>query len=177
MKQILFILMASLVLPVAAAAQAQPESPGPAKQGVGDWSRVQNLARGDALEIKKTDGHSAYCLFAGATRDILFCDENNPFRAGEYSIERADVERIRMAPTKKRVNKIVGVSAALGFVAGVALPESNGTPRFVGGLAGGALGMLVGCAVAVPAIFVPGKLVYRQQGIARPVTPVPTQAQ
>jgi hypothetical protein len=163
MKQILIFLIAMLLVP-AAWPQAPPGQSQPAPAADSGWTRVEYLARSDALEVKKSDGHTAYCAFAGATDNALFCDNRSPFRAGEYSLDRRDVKQVRMARSPARVNKIVGVTAALGFVAGLALPETNGTPRIVGGVMGGLGGILAGCAISVPAIFVPGKLVYRQPG-------------
>jgi hypothetical protein len=160
MKQIAWMLVAIALAPAAA-------------QGVNDWNRVQGLARGDALEVKRVDGRSAYCAFDGATDASLFCNSGNFFVHRKFQIDRAAVQQVRMAPSPDRVHKIVLASAIVGAVAGAAIPPQNGTPRVVDGAAGGLAGVFAGCFISLPAIFIPGKLVYRQSPAAlQPAAPI-----
>ena len=150
-----------LLLPGAALAQApvqQPPSDSPGERG---WNRVLNLERGAPIVVKAVSGQTAHCLFAGATQNMLLCD-------GGYTkserLDREEVAEIRRWPGRGRMHRIVGGAAAIGFVAGAATPNANGNtyPWVVRGLGGSLLGALAGCAVAIPAQFFPGPLVYRR---------------
>jgi hypothetical protein len=108
------------------------------------------------------------CLFAGATRDSLFCDSR--FSGREYRFDRSEVERVRMDDKRRNMRILIGSFAAAGFVWGVAKSNSDGTPRGLVGLAGAGLGALAGCAVSVPAAFlIPGRLVYLQTAVLTPL--------
>jgi len=92
---------------------------------------------------------------------MLLCDGG--YTKGER-LDREEVAEIRRWPGRGRMHRIVGGAAAIGFVAGAATPNANGNtyPWVVRGLGGSLLGALAGCAVAIPAQFFPGPLVYRR---------------
>jgi hypothetical protein len=160
MKAFIWISIAFALLPVATKAQTLPDSPQPAPSGTSDWGRVQDLANGEQITVARTESLSVPCLFAGATRDSLFCDSR--FSGREYRFDRSEVERVRMDDKRRNMRILIGSFAAAGFVWGVAKSNSDGTPRGLVGLAGAGLGALAGCAVSVPAAFlIPGRLVYR----------------
>lgn len=146
MKWIVWILIAIALTPAAA-------------QTVNDWSRLESLARGERLEIK-LNGSSTFCLFDGATDAALFCYESHS--GGKYSVDRAQIETVRKMPGLERLRHIVAASAAIGFIGGLAEKPRDGTPRILSGIGGATLGAMAGLFIAVPAIFIPGNLVYRQ---------------
>lgn len=76
MKRLIVVLLA-IPLAHAAIAQSVSEAPQPASPAWSSspmWTRVENLGRGDRLVVTATDGQKAYCDFAGATNEMLFCD-------------------------------------------------------------------------------------------------------
>lgn len=156
MKQIGFTLMLFVVVlsPLAAVCQRSPRVDKKA-----DWTAVQILERGVALDVKWTDGRSSYCIFNGATQDTLFCDQGSWAPGREYSVMRSQVKLIRL---ERSPNQIVKTSAAVGAIAGFALPNQEASERIIGALAGGAAGVLAGCVISLPAAFIPGRLIYRQ---------------
>ncbi len=160
MKQIAFILMLFVVVlsPLAAVCQ------GSARKS--DWAVVQTQARGEALEVRWTGGPSYYCIFAGATDDALFCGSHPASGGGDYSIARTAVREIRHAKKMPTTSQAVGISVAAGVVAGAAMRPQPGGSRAVDAVYGGLGGIMVGAVasavIAIPAAFIPGKLIYRQ---------------
>ena len=135
--------------------------------GKGDWNRVRDLARDEEITVNAR-GESLHCLFNGATDDALWCQPYYAWGDGrEWRIERSDVKSIRLVQAKRNMKLAVGSLAVAGFVWG-AVKGSNPSsgynyPRVVVGLAGAGLGALVGCVAALPAVFIPGRLVYRRE--------------
>jgi hypothetical protein len=134
--------------------------------GTADWNRVRELARDEEIVVNAR-GQSFRCIFNGATDEMLFCD--SPYGWGNaraYRIQRAEVKQIRLEQSRRNMKLAIGATAAAGFIWGAVKgsnPSSGSTyPRVVVGLAGAALGALAGFVVALPAAFIPGRLVYRR---------------
>jgi len=138
------------------------------ERGNEDWNRVRTLVNGQEIVISTGGKHGTHCLFSGATANLLFCEPKYDLTsAREYRFDRAEVVMVRLDQWGRNAKLAIGTTAAAGFVWGAVQgsnPRSGYTyPRVVTGLAGGVLGGLVGCAVAVPAAFlIRGHLVYRQ---------------
>lgn len=195
MRLLLLLLWILFPLPIAAFAQypsagppaqprpiAQPE-PRPPQSGAadpsgianssatGDWSRVGALVHDQPIFVSAAGGRRLRCLFAGATDASLFCDPPL-YRQydGEYHVDRADVEKVRLDQSRRNMKIAIWSCMLAGAALGAADNHSveQGAPRFVGGLAGAAVGALAGFFVSVPvALLVPGKLVYRHRAGAR----------
>jgi hypothetical protein len=164
MRCSVWILIAIVLQSAAAGAQTLPDNPQAAPSGIADWGRVQDLANGQQISVARPGGSSVPCRFAGATNDTLFC--NSLFSGREYQFKRDEVGRVRMDDKRRNLHLLIGGLAAAGFVLGVAVPNNDGTPRFVNGLAGAGAGALAGIVVSLPvALLVPGRLVYRRPGI------------
>ena len=137
-------------------------------RGDGDWNRVQQLVNGQEIIVSTGGKNKTHCRFSGATTNFLFCEPVYGGQNGdEYKFERAEVETIRQDQWHRNAKLAIGTSAAAGFVWGAVRgsdPRSGyDYPRVVTGLAGGLVGALAGCVVALPVAFlVPGHLVYRQ---------------
>ena len=161
MKSSLWILIAIVFLSAAAGAQALPDDPQAAPSGTADWVRLQDLANGQQISVARPGGSSVPCRFAGTTKDTLFC--TSLFTDREYRFDRAEIVRVRMDDKRRNLHLLIGGLAAAGFIWGVAVPNNNGTPRFLNGLAGAGAGALAGSVVSVPAALLsPGRLVYRR---------------
>jgi hypothetical protein len=152
-------LLLSVLLPPATSAQALPDNPAPHEtQG---WTRVQDLANGEQITVARPGGEPMPCNFTGATNDDLFC--NPLYRGGEYRFKRGEIGRVRKDDKYRNTRIVVGAFAVTGLVWGAATPSNNGTPRALAGLAGAAIGALVGLVVSVPiALAIPGRTVYHQ---------------
>ncbi|HXR38760.1 MAG TPA: hypothetical protein VN776_06690 [Terracidiphilus sp.] len=173
------IVLLFALLPAAAGAQALPDNPEPARADSSGWSRVQDLANGEEIDVAHGRSHAVPCRFAGATDDDLFCE--SLFSGREYRFSRAEVESVRMEDKRRNMRILIGTFAAAGFIWGVAAPPSgdNGTPRFLVGLGGAGIGALAGCAVSLPAAFlIPGRLVYRRPPLEhKPSASAPAEEQ
>ncbi len=159
------------LLPAVAWPQALPDNPQPARPDSAGWSRVQDLANGEQIDVAHGGEHAVPCRFAGATDADLFCD--SMFSDRQYRFSRAEVERIRMEDKRRNMHILIGAFAAAGFIWGAATPPPTGStaPRFVGGLAGAAVGAFAGLVVSVPAAFlIPGRLVYHRPHAVRPLS-------
>lgn len=143
--------------------QALPDSPQPARPDSNSWSRVQDLADGEEIDVSVGGTHAHICNFAGATDNDLFCDSR--YSGREYRFSRTEVENVRREDKRRNMRILIGTFAVAGFVWGAATPPPAGStaPRFVGGLAGAAIGGLAGLVVSVPAaLLIPGRLVYHR---------------
>lgn len=163
MKHIFLIWIFILAISAGAFAQGLPDNPQAAPTGAADWVRVQDLANGQQISVSRPGISSVPCRFAGATNDTLYC--NSLFTGREYRFNRDEIGRVRMDDKRRNLHLLIGGLAAAGFVWGVAVPNNDGTPRFLNGLAGAGAGALAGIVVSVPAaLLIPGRLVYRHPG-------------
>jgi hypothetical protein len=173
------VLLSLVLLPATAWTQTLPDNPEPARTPSAGWVRIQDLARGEEINVARGGTFSVPCRFAGATDKELFCD--SLFSGREYRFSRAEVERVRMDDKRRNMRILVGSFAAAGLILGVAGPRSANdvTPRALEGLAGAGIGALAGLVVSVPAAFlIPGRLVYRHspaEGKTGPPAPLGEQ--
>jgi hypothetical protein len=175
-KHFFFIVLLGLtLLPAAARAQTLPDNPEPAAKTSAGWDRIQDLARGEEINVARTGRHSVPCRFAGATDKEVFCD--SMFSGREYRFGREEIERVRMEDKRRKMKILIGTFAAAGLVWGVATPPSSGStaPRFVDGLVGAAAGGFAGLIVSLPAaLLIPGRLLYRHPASVGKTSPSAT---
>lgn len=172
------IVLLFALLPAVAWPQALPDNPQPARSDTAGWSRVQDLANGEEIDVAHGVAHAVPCRFAGATDDDLFCD--SMFSGREYRFSRAEVERISMEDKRRNMRILIATFAGAGFLWGMVKPSANdGTPRALVALSGAGLGALAGCAASLPAAFlIPGRLVYhRLRSEHKPSASAPTAEQ
>jgi len=157
MKRLTIILLA---IPLAAAAQSVPDAPQPASPA---WIRVQTLGRGERIILTAMDGQKAYCDFGGATNDTLFCDSSPWSGRGGFEVARTRIAEIRRNDKLRNFHIAIAAGTAVGAVAGAATApgHDNADARLGYGLAGGLVGFVAGCLVAVPVTLLPGRLIYR----------------
>ena len=171
MKRLCFTLIAAASLSAALPAQTLPDSPQPVgpqptESSSAEWNNVAGLAHDQEIVVKTTTGRSEHCLFTGAIDTTLFC---GPYLSrgdgGEYRFPRNEVEQVRLNQQHRNRRIVFWSLTAAGFIWGVSGQNANlnGTPRILTGIAGGAVGALVGGVVSFPAgLLIPGKLVYRR---------------
>jgi hypothetical protein len=161
------------------AASAPPAAPEPSQPKTADWNRVGSLVHDQPVIVSARGGRNLHCLFTGATGTTLFCDPPL-YRQyeGEYHLERADIETIRLDQAHRNMKIAIWSFAAAGFALGAADNHllKQGSPRVVDGIAGGLVGAMGGLVVSVPAaLLIPGKLVYARPR-ALPAASAPTPA-
>jgi hypothetical protein len=181
MRCLILLLLLFALTPVLLLPQPPPENPSPSPAGSADWDRVGALVHDQEIVVSAQGGRNLHCLFTGASNDQLFC-EPPLFRQyeGEYHVERADVETVRLDQVRHNWKILIWTCAAAGTVWGATdnrLVE-QGSPRVVNGFAGGLVGGLAGLVVGLPvALFIPGKLVYRHPHWAGAALGSPAAAQ
>lgn len=134
-----------------------------------DWNHLRNLAHQEEINVWASRNRHIRCLFSGATENYLFCEPLYPYQGNsEFRFDRADVEKVRLEQGERNFKRTIAVSAGVGAITmAAATNTSNGGDRFLGALAGGLAGSLVGIVIAGPvALLTPGHLVYH-----RPHTP------
>jgi hypothetical protein len=184
MKRLCITLIAAASLSAALPAQTLPDSPQPAvpqptESSSAEWNNVAGLAHDEEIVVKTTTGRTENCLFTGAIDTTLFC---GPYLSrgdgGEYRFPRNEVEQVRLNQQHRNRRIVFWSLTAAGFIWGVSGQNANlnGTPRILTGIAGGAVGALVGGVVSFPAgLLIPGKLVYRRSAnAAQPSSTQPT---
>ena len=159
MKRLFIVLLA---VPLAAAAQSVPDAPQPASPA---WIKVQSLGRGERIIVTAINGQKAYCDFAGATNDTLFCDPSLWSGRGELEVAHTRIAEIRHNDKLRNFHIAIAGGAAVGAIVGAATaPGHDNADAQIGyGLAGGLVGFVGGCLLAGPVTFLPGRLIYRTQ--------------
>ncbi|MGH9589992.1 MAG: hypothetical protein ACRD25_06330 [Terracidiphilus sp.] len=151
-----------LAIPLAQAAIAQsvPDAPQPASAA---WSHVENLGQGDRIIVTAANGQRAYCDFAGATNDMLFCDSSPWSGRGGFQLERTRIAVIRHNDRMRNFHIAIAAGTAVGAIAGAAAAPGHGNADgWLGyGSAGALVGFVAGCFVAAPVALLPGRLIYR----------------
>jgi hypothetical protein len=176
MKHLVTILTALALLPAAAHAQDEAN-----QQAAASWNRLAALDRGQEIVVKAAPGRTARCLFSGAIDTALFCEPyfQRPDGA-EYRFDRAQVEQVRLNQMRRNMHIVIWSVTAAGFIWGVSDPRlsTNGTPRFVTGLAGAGAGAMAGLVISLPAaLLIPGKLIYRRPALFHRSAPSPAPLQ
>jgi hypothetical protein len=170
---LLFALAPALLL-----AQSPPENPAPSSSGSRGWDRVGNLVHDQEIVVSARGGRELHCLFTGATDATLFCEPYLSRAGREYRFDRTDIDQVRLNQVRRNMKIVIWSLAGAGFVWGVSDPRlsTDGEPRLLTGLAGGAAGGFAGLIVSLPAgLLIPGKLVYHRPGHALPAgSPQPT---
>jgi hypothetical protein len=179
MKSLSLILSTLLLLPLAASAQALPESPTPAPDPA--WLRIENLASGAAIVVRNDNGPPVHCLFSSATDAYLFCNPpGNPpgvgFRFDRASVIAVDLDlpqnsAAQFAAPRHNYHPVwLSSIIAGGLIVGLVATRTTDA----GGAAqAGAIGAAVVAAIGAPLAFLPrpesfasGGPAYPQYGVA-----------
>ncbi len=164
-RQILYSMLAVLLLGASAQAQSQAPAQDRRRGGAGDWSVVKNLMPGTRISVKTH--HRYRCLVENVTDDELVCGTHAPFRSITLMIRRSEIREIRVAPHPNQA-KDAWIGAGIGAGAGAVLGGTQsrdypGFNAFVGGLAGALPGALIGGMVPIfQVVFQRGKIIYKR---------------
>lgn len=175
MKSLSLFLLAILLLPAAARAQALPENPAPAQPDPA-WDRLRNLAIGAPLVVGNDNGPPVHCLFAAVTDTYLYCNPpGNPAGVG-FRFDRASIVSVNFdLPTQNsaQFNRprpnyhpawIASILAG-GLIVGICATRtmSDGDSARAG-----AISALVVAAIGAPLAFLPhpddSNFAYRPRG-------------
>lgn len=135
------VMIATLVaasLPVVAKERAAPVEQ--------DWARVESLAPGRRVTVKRFSDPKVKGVFVSATPESVVVQS----KSGEVTIARDDVSRVLARRGKMRLAPWIGLGAGFALGAGLTVGEGDfvqPSAAFAFGAAGAALGYLGGWAV------------------------------
>ena len=150
--------------PPSRAAEAAPAAQSPPQVGKrsADWRAVQRIAADQRIELVSPDGERTRGVFVSAD-DVLLVLRSE---AGERSIRREDIRRVRVyAPSRRTRNGLIataigaGVGLAIGFAVCPQCSNEGAAGKYTGPFAAAAAG--VGAAIGfLPA---PYRTVYKSK--------------
>lgn len=153
MKSLSVVLLAMSLLPAPIEAQAPPDNPVSVQPPDPMWSRVEQLARGQEIEVRLTIGSPVHCRFAGATDAYLFCDLDNPPPGMQgYRFNRAQIVNVKVSqPPVNWHPALLATMAAAGIGIGFAASSQGASDKSAA--AGGLVTALMVGAVGYPAVL------------------------
>jgi hypothetical protein len=171
MKILSLFLAALSLLPAAARAQAQPDSPTPAPTSNPAWERLRSLTPNEPIVVRNDNGPPVHCLFTSATDAYLFCDPpGNPpgvgFRFDRASVVSVDIDLPSQpgaqftAPERNYhpvwISSMLGAGLFVGIIAS-RTTDAGGAAQ-AGAIAAGVVGL-----IGAPLAFLPR---WQQTGVA-----------
>jgi hypothetical protein len=129
------------------------------------WNRIGELSYGQRIIVSTGSGFPIHCAFRGITDHSLLCDQGSLLLGlNQREIARDQVAWLRTDNFPRDRAIIMGSTAGACAVLG-AVTADAGSPRVLGAVLGGSLGVGIGAIASVPiALSMPGKTIYMQPG-------------